>query len=216
MLCGLKWKTCNCPWFNYDAVEADRLRHMRIPHARVDRQEEEIIRQFDGFGFENYNNDAAIHGVGILDHHMNETYQRPAPRPNPAYAAANYVMGVARERAGFFGQAGPPRVAPAPLLRRPIAARDDIIQVEEYNSRVRPSERVIPRRARNDYLSEAAVHVPAREPPRRRERVFEREIPKDSVLAGLPGRGSGRVSQWRSHVEPTEPEEGVLNHVVDY
>lgn len=31
MICGLKWKTCNCPWFNYEAVEADRLQHMQIP-----------------------------------------------------------------------------------------------------------------------------------------------------------------------------------------
>ena len=31
MICGLKWKSCNCPWFNYDAVEADRLNHMQIP-----------------------------------------------------------------------------------------------------------------------------------------------------------------------------------------
>lgn len=31
MICGLKWKTCNCPWFNYEAVEADRLNHMQVP-----------------------------------------------------------------------------------------------------------------------------------------------------------------------------------------
>lgn len=31
MICGLKWKSCNCPWFNYETVEADRLLHMRIP-----------------------------------------------------------------------------------------------------------------------------------------------------------------------------------------
>lgn len=31
MLCGAKWKSCDCPWFNYDAVEADRLNHMRVP-----------------------------------------------------------------------------------------------------------------------------------------------------------------------------------------
>lgn len=31
MICGLKWKSCNCPWFNYEAVEADRLNHMRVP-----------------------------------------------------------------------------------------------------------------------------------------------------------------------------------------
>ncbi len=31
MVCGLKWKTCACPWFNYEAVEEDRLAHMRVP-----------------------------------------------------------------------------------------------------------------------------------------------------------------------------------------
>ncbi|KAI9820381.1 MAG: hypothetical protein M1827_006005 [Pycnora praestabilis] len=31
ILCGLKWKTCDCPWFNYEAVENDRLHHMYIP-----------------------------------------------------------------------------------------------------------------------------------------------------------------------------------------
>ncbi len=31
MICGLKWKTCDCPWFNYQAVENDRLQHMNVP-----------------------------------------------------------------------------------------------------------------------------------------------------------------------------------------
>lgn len=31
MSCGLKWKTCDCPWFTYQAVENDRLRHMNAP-----------------------------------------------------------------------------------------------------------------------------------------------------------------------------------------
>lgn len=35
MICGLKWKTCNCPWFNYEAVENDRLNHMNIPRRVV-------------------------------------------------------------------------------------------------------------------------------------------------------------------------------------
>ncbi|KAI9736260.1 MAG: hypothetical protein M1834_001146 [Cirrosporium novae-zelandiae] len=34
MICGAKWKTCDCPWFNYDTVEQDRLLHMNVPHAR--------------------------------------------------------------------------------------------------------------------------------------------------------------------------------------
>lgn len=28
-VCGDKWKTCECPWFNYETVEADRELHMR-------------------------------------------------------------------------------------------------------------------------------------------------------------------------------------------
>ncbi len=31
MICGLRWKTCDCPWFNYEAVENARLQHMNIP-----------------------------------------------------------------------------------------------------------------------------------------------------------------------------------------
>ncbi|KAJ9132512.1 RBR-type E3 ubiquitin transferase [Pleurostoma richardsiae] len=31
MICGAKWKGCECPWFNYDDVENDRLDHMQIP-----------------------------------------------------------------------------------------------------------------------------------------------------------------------------------------
>ena len=34
MICGLKWKTCDCPWFNYEAVEADRLAQMNVPQIR--------------------------------------------------------------------------------------------------------------------------------------------------------------------------------------
>ncbi|KAL9619276.1 MAG: hypothetical protein Q9160_006128 [Pyrenula sp. 1 TL-2023] len=34
MICGNRWKTCDCPWFNYEAVEADRLLHMNIGQAR--------------------------------------------------------------------------------------------------------------------------------------------------------------------------------------
>lgn len=30
-MCGAKWKSCECPWFNYDTVEADRILHMEMP-----------------------------------------------------------------------------------------------------------------------------------------------------------------------------------------
>ncbi|KAH9897246.1 hypothetical protein F4778DRAFT_250522 [Xylariomycetidae sp. FL2044] len=37
MICGLKWKGCECPWFNYDAVEQDRLDHMEPPMPVMER-----------------------------------------------------------------------------------------------------------------------------------------------------------------------------------
>ncbi|KEF62835.1 uncharacterized protein A1O9_00808 [Exophiala aquamarina CBS 119918] len=50
MVCGLKWKSCDCPWFNYEAVDA----HLGDPaHAQVERdrrrdqetRDEEIARR---------------------------------------------------------------------------------------------------------------------------------------------------------------------------
>jgi hypothetical protein len=31
MICGAKWKSCECPWFNYDTTEEDRLEHTQVP-----------------------------------------------------------------------------------------------------------------------------------------------------------------------------------------
>ncbi|KAK0722182.1 hypothetical protein B0T26DRAFT_206367 [Lasiosphaeria miniovina] len=31
MICGTKWKRCECPWFNFDTQESDPLDHMQVP-----------------------------------------------------------------------------------------------------------------------------------------------------------------------------------------
>lgn len=31
MICGARWKSCECDWFNYDHNEDDRLEHMQVP-----------------------------------------------------------------------------------------------------------------------------------------------------------------------------------------
>jgi ariadne-1 len=37
MVCAAPWKTCNCPWFNYQHIEDnDRLADMRVPYRRED------------------------------------------------------------------------------------------------------------------------------------------------------------------------------------
>lgn len=38
MICALRWKTCDCPWFTYEAVAADRLQHHHdddVPAGRM-------------------------------------------------------------------------------------------------------------------------------------------------------------------------------------
>ena len=259
MICGLKWKSCNCPWFNYDAVEADRLNHMQIPELvrdaarpernrprrrtyneeindrrRQERVDEEMARRLQALAVDGEDDDyqggiGDVHGVGNnADHFMNQDYIRAAHNIltgnyDQATAAANYVMGVAQARgvprpaapgrriSGHFpatpgvGAAEP--LPPPPILRRHTARE------EAYNSArtTRPSERVVPRRSRTDYASEAAVHAP---PGRTPQRSASSRAPRSSELAGLrgSGRGSGRVNAWRTHVEPgVTPEEGVLS-----
>lgn len=258
MICGLKWKTCNCPWFNYEAVEADRLNHMQIPvelppndlaeerprrlrraprpntyeeelneRRRQERMDEDIARRLqrvalvDDGDYQGGIGD--IHGIGNgAGHFMNQDYVRAAHNIltgnyDQADAAGNYVMGVANargvpqppdpgprrmaERYPMPGRPAGPPSPPPPVLRR------HTMREQVYNINARPAERVVPRRSRTDYESEATVHAP---PGRRPERSNSRREPRPSVLAGLGGRGN-RVSAWRSHVDPGAPEEGVLS-----
>lgn len=37
MICGARWRTCNCSWFNYDPMEDDLLENMQIPLPVRDR-----------------------------------------------------------------------------------------------------------------------------------------------------------------------------------
>lgn len=252
MICGLKWKSCNCPWFNYEAVEEDRLAHMRVPDVlplnpdglpprrlrrprpdnhneeltdaqRQERRDEALARRLqraslnEGRADDYQGGIGDIHGIGNgAGHFMNQDYVRAAHDIltgdfRQANVAANYVMGVANARAPQRPMAGPYPGPPPPLLRR------HTVREQEYNeAQTRASERVVPRRSRTDYESEAAVHAPPgrapmQPPPPRR--TSSRREPKVSELAGLGGRGN-RVSAWRSHVEVgVEPEEGVLSMV---
>lgn len=251
MICGLKWKSCNCPWFNYDAVEADRLNHMQVPEEaaqgqrphrlrrprpnnyndeinqrrRQERADEELARRLQRATMAEDDDDyqggiGDIHGIGNgAGHFMNQDYIRAAHNIltgtyDQATVAANYVMGLAQARGmppapGQRRMGGRPVASPPspPMLRR------HTMREQAYNAQVaQPSERVVPRRTRTDYASEAAVHAPiGRGPP---EQASAPEGPSPRVLAGLggSGRGSNRVNAWRTHVEAgVAPAEGVLS-----
>lgn len=246
MICGLKWKTCNCPWFNYDQIEDDRLNNMReinierdraneirIPerggiferprrpprayHEELDarrRQElldEEFARRLQMLGIDDDDDDyiggiEIIEGVGNAQaHFMNHDFRHLASNHRPR----NNITRINRER----GIPVQPLVIPEPQLRR--RAR----QGKTAPPR-RSAERPMLRRARIDYINDAARHAPVAvvtahrraRPPR--PAPAPAAEPRTSVLAGLRGAGSGnrRVSAWRAHVEPgITPAEGVLS-----
>ncbi|KAI9171088.1 ATP-dependent RNA helicase DEAH12, chloroplastic [Paramyrothecium foliicola] len=35
MICGTKWKNCDCPWFNYETIDTDRAGHMIVPEPTM-------------------------------------------------------------------------------------------------------------------------------------------------------------------------------------
>jgi ariadne-1 len=42
MVCAAPWKTCNCPWFNYQHIEDnDRLNDMRVPYST--RRQDDVV-----------------------------------------------------------------------------------------------------------------------------------------------------------------------------
>jgi hypothetical protein len=252
MICGLKWKSCNCPWFNYEAVEADRLNHMQVPEEaeqeqrphrlrrprpdnyndeinqrrRQERADEELARRLQRATMVEDDDDyqggiGDIHGIGNgAGHFMNQDYIRAAHNIltgtyDQATVGANYLMGLAQARGAppapgqrRMGERYPvPPPPPPPMLRR------HTMREQAFNAQAtRPSERVVPRRSRTDYASEAAVHAPVGRNPQRS--ASTQEAPRPAVLAGLAGsgRGSNRVNAWRTHVEAgVTPAEGVLS-----
>ncbi|RFU35298.1 hypothetical protein B7463_g1043, partial [Scytalidium lignicola] len=269
MICGLKWKSCNCPWFNYDAAEQDRLNHMRIPEpvfgierqrpgnpgqaeqpARVrrranrpqtyneeislrrrqERMDEIIARRLQGLTLNDHNDDyqggvGDIHGIGnAAGHFMNEDFIRVAHNLlegnfNQAAAAANFAMRAGRQR-DRIPAVDPIRGEPAPA--RPIVRRHTLREVPITDPRPgRAAERLIHRRTRTDYATEAAIYAPLSRSMSQQTSASvststskrESQSPPPSVLAGLgPKSGRGRVDQWRAHVEPgVQPEENVIS-----
>ncbi|MCJ1313529.1 hypothetical protein MMC25_007208 [Agyrium rufum] len=197
MICGLQWKTCDCPWFNAEAVEEDRRLHQgadALPRPRYreemalrreqEARDEAIARRLQVLTMlDNEQDDGVLEhverdygniwGVGnAAGHYMNEHYvvQVPVP-PEPVRVPE---MGARGQRQ----QARSPPPAP-PLLRS-----------NTTTFRARASERLVPRRQpTNDYAAEAARHRPttARPAPR----------PTASVVGGSVFGGSRRAVRVR-------------------
>ncbi|KAI9770198.1 MAG: hypothetical protein M1835_006589 [Candelina submexicana] len=226
IICAKKWKTCDCPWFNYDAVENDRLNHMNVPQpvaaadgvphrplgyndelARRRLQElrdEAMARRLQTLGIDD--DDDRVVGIGNAQGHLiNHDYVR---------AAADILTGPygdAQAAANRLPNRGPVNVAHARAREERGAAllRQHTAESHLHNDTPnrRASERVVPRRIHTDYATEYEYHQPL---PRwtdlyREESGIEvdgRAARRRSEMAGLVSEGGGgRVGNWLEHVE---------------
>ncbi|OAL35728.1 hypothetical protein AYO20_04878 [Fonsecaea nubica] len=86
MVCGLKWKSCDCPWFNYEAVDAnmgDPMRYQQEMDRRRDQvnRDEELARRMQqmGLGDDGEGPAARMFGLGNgANHHMNQNFIQQA------------------------------------------------------------------------------------------------------------------------------------------
>lgn len=185
MSCGEKWKTCDCPWFTYQAVEADRLLHMNPPrramnpggpghpnpalhqHEGIDRRREQerldenLARRMQALGLDrgaNGNNNFVFPPMPPPSPYLNRDHaQRNAAMIS---GAAMHAMAAARH----VPHRPPPDVPRPSRLPQNPQLRHHSAASRRYNNdaQTRPSERVVPRRSVANYDLEALSHRPAR------------------------------------------------------
>ncbi|XWW95427.1 hypothetical protein V2A60_003386 [Cordyceps javanica] len=120
MMCGVKWKGCNCPWFNHNATGADRL-DMNIPgyegqHPQTYSEEmrlrrlQELRDRVVARNMQHDDDYDMMGGIGNVTglgntagHHMNESYRRdhgplPSRPPTSFDRGAGYLSDVNRAR----------------------------------------------------------------------------------------------------------------------
>ena len=231
MICGSQWKTCDCPWFNYEAVEADRLDHMNVPQVprqfpaanpnpargyqeeidrrrEQERRDEELARRLQGLGLgdpENFYN--AEEGFGNAGgHFMNQDFVNRAQHilsGNNNAAQAEAAENLLNEAHNFYHQQRPP--APRPPLNHNRPQQPQILRAHTTASRNynnRPTTRASERVVPRRVNTDYATEA-ERHRPVRDPIIREAAPPRTSQLAGITrGRtAEGRVDEWRRHVE---------------
>jgi IBR domain, a half RING-finger domain len=79
MVCGLRWKSCDCPWFNYENVDAHLGNPMRYQEEMDRRRDQEqrdeaLARRMQALGV---NGNAEMFG-NAAGHHMNANFIQQA------------------------------------------------------------------------------------------------------------------------------------------
>ena len=159
MICGAKWKTCNCPWFNYGQVETDRLNHFnvveqhRVPvddavaagargyddelerrQRQVD-EDEALARRLQVLNVEIAENEYGATPGGIFSlgnahaHHLNENYI-PATRDHLHHAHLRAAPQRPLEPQSY--RMGQPDWRDPPAARLPEPESEPIMSREPY------------------------------------------------------------------------------------
>ncbi|KAL8862391.1 MAG: hypothetical protein Q9178_001400 [Gyalolechia marmorata] len=230
MICGVKWKGCDCPWFNYQTVEQDRLNHMNIPvlrrvvvdgqavdadHPRAargyqaeldarreqERRDEQLARRLQTLG---------------LDPPGVEIYQVI----DDDYDAHNHGFQIGNTAGHHMNM----QFVPQPVTHAPSAPYRTASQAQPtYPSVPQPQPQPLLRQhsqASRAYNNHHATRAAERVVPRRSASDYQheaavhaplrsatvglrREEPRGSALAGLTSGGTaeGRVDEWRRWVD---------------
>ena len=128
MVCGLKWKSCDCPWFNYENVDAHLGNPIRYQEELDRRREQEqrdefLARRMEVLGVEEEEN--GLIGVGnSAGHHMNDDFVQRArniltgPFRQAHLAAEGLVSGTVTGRENPLPGLPLPRNQTTQLLRQ--------------------------------------------------------------------------------------------------
>ena len=221
MICGVKWKGCDCPWFNYQAVENDRLLHMNVAQARQaglgadgmprvyheelarrreqERRDEELARTMQGMALGEHHYPGGVYELANgAGHFMNAGFRQRAmnaPTANYGHMQGNAVNGLLAEY-----DIGRPMRRELPVVELPPPPRPPPPpaepQLRRYASTATRRSDCLPQRRASERL------VPWRAPSDYATEAARHRPPAARELAGLTrSTTTGRVSEWRRHVE---------------
>ena len=151
MVCGLKWKSCDCPWFNYENVDAHLGNPIRYQEELDRRREQEqrdefLARRMEVLGVEEEDN--GFIGIGnAAGHHMNDDLVQRArniltgPFRQAHLAAEGLVNGIVTGRENPLPGLPLPRNQTTQLLRQQSPGREGDVPLPAPFLRRQPTVR---------------------------------------------------------------------------
>jgi hypothetical protein len=118
MVCGSKWKSCDCPWFNYENVDAhlgNPIRYQEELDRRREQEQEDaaLAREMQGLGVAEGGN--GLIGAGnVASGHMNDDFVQQARN----ILTGNFRQAVLAAEGLVNGTAGRENPLPGPPLPR--------------------------------------------------------------------------------------------------